>query len=137
MPLSLDPVVLPGLPTLGYHAASKAYVDAQRSAALGTESVTTSVTLDASASSVRRLSCTTATLAIAVPTNPFDQQILRIRVRRSTAAVCDVTFNGSIMLSTGLASRTFSVSSGKALISALEYDADAAAWVLTAATVSS
>lgn len=102
----------------------------------GATSVTTSVTPNASAGSILNYSCTTATLAIGVPTSPADRQVLRIAVVRSTAAQVVVTFNASIVLSTGLASSAYTVPSGKVLLAAVEYSAMITAWVLTAATVS-
>lgn len=102
-------------------------------------SVTTSVTLDAAAGSVRDLSCTTATLALGVPTNATNRQILRVSVRRSTAAALTVNLDSAIRLSTGLTSRALTVASGEVLLMALENVATftpTAVWVLTAATVS-
>lgn len=101
--------------------------------------VTTTVTLDASAGSVRDLSCTTATLAFGVPTSAANRQVLRVSVRRSTSAALTVNLNGSIRLSTGLSTRALVVAAGEVLIMALENVATftpTAVWVLTAATVS-
>ena len=98
--------------------------------------VTTSVTPNAANGSILNYSCTTATLAVGVPTNPVDRQVLRVAVKRSTAAQVVVTFNASIVLSTGLTSSAYTVPSGKVLLAAVEYAALISVWVLTAATVS-
>lgn len=102
-------------------------------------SLATTVTLDASAGSVCDISCTTATLAFGVPTNAANRQVLRVSVRRSTNAALTVNLNGSIRLSTGLATRALVVPASEVLIMALENVATftpTAVWVLTAATFS-
>lgn len=146
-------ILLPGAPANTNEAATKGYVDtglAGKAATpiLGTAlplvlgnapsatTVTTTVTPDASTGPIFNWSCTTATLAVGVPTSPADREVLRIAVIRSTAASVVVTFNGSIALSTGLTSSAYTVPSGKVLLAAVEYSAMLGAWVLTAATVS-
>lgn len=94
------------------------------------------ITVDASAAGSLINVTATADTTFAVPTNPTDRQVLRIAVLASGASR-NVTFNASIRLSTGLTSRTFSVPSGQALMTALEYSSLLSAWVLTAATVTS
>lgn len=96
--------------------------------------VATSVTIDAAAGSVRDITCSTATLAVAVPTNGVNRQVLRCAFKHSTTAALTVNLNASIRLSTGLTSRAFSLASGGVLLCALEYSTLAGAWVLTAAT---
>lgn len=95
----------------------------------------TSITLDASAGSIRDLGCTTATLTINVPTNPTNRQVLRVGIERTTNAALTVTLNASIALSTGLTSRTFALTGTQILLLALEYSTLYGGWILTAATV--
>lgn len=100
--------------------------------------VTTSVTLDASAGSIRDLGCTTATLAFGVPTNPTNRQNLRVAIDRTTAATCTVTFNTGIVLSSDITTNVWAIPSGKVLLCAMEYTTllGSGTWVLTAVTVS-
>lgn len=72
---------------------------------------------------------------INAPTGGVDRQILRIAVSAG-AAGRTVTVASAIRLSTGLASRTFTVGADEVLLVALEYVSVVSAWVLTAATVS-
>lgn len=98
------------------------------------QTVAATVTMDASVSSIHNVQSTDTTLAVAVPTNPTDRQVLRCAFKKSTAAALTVNLNASIRLSTGLASRSFSLASGEVLLCALEYSTLVGAWVLTAAT---
>lgn len=103
-------------------------------------SAASAITSDAAVGgSIRRVTVTGAAVAVGVPTNPTDGQILRYMFFATVATT--ITFNSAIKLSTGLTSRAFSVPQGQVLIAALEYGAFATsptfnAWVLTAATVS-
>lgn len=98
------------------------------------QTVGTSVTLDASTSSIHNVQSTGTSLEVAVPTNPSDRQVLRCAFKKSTAAALTVNLNASIRLSTGLASRAFPLAAGEVLLCALEYSTLVGAWVLTAAT---
>lgn len=73
---------------------------------------------------------------LSVPTGtPADGQTYKLCCLAS-GATRTWTFAAGFRLSTGLTSRTFSIPSGEALIAAVEYSSDLAAWVVTAATVS-
>lgn len=97
--------------------------------------VGTSVTLDAATGSIRNLTTTGATLAVAAPTNGAERQVLRVAVKRSTAAATTVNFDAAIGLSTGLTTRAYPIPSGKALFAALEFSSLTGGWTLVAATV--
>lgn len=97
--------------------------------------VATTAALDASAGSIRNVQSSTATLAVSVPTNATDRQILRCAFKRSTAAALTVNFNASIRLSTGITTRSWALASGEVLLAALEYSTLVGAWAITACTV--
>lgn len=76
----------------------------------------------------------TGDITLGVPTGGSNRQVLRIQVLASVAAR-NVTFDPNYRISTGIASRTFSVPAGEALLAAVEYSTLLADWVITAATV--
>lgn len=89
------------------------------------------VTIDARTGDAFKITATGA-LAIAVPTNPVDGQMMMIEVIASGSAQT-VTLNASIQLTTGLTA-TISPATGKVAFIGLRYSALTSTWTCLAMT---
>lgn len=105
------------------------------SSTVGTLTLGTTVTVDATTGNMFNLTINSATTPTLTPSGTNDHQIIQVTVLASGATrTCNVA--SAVKLSTGLSSRSFSIASGLVLMVAMKYSTLLGAWVMTAATTS-